>query len=39
MNFDILPELHWHYGYAFFWGLVLAIVGILLWLMRRAKIL
>lgn len=39
MNFEILPELRWHYGYAFFWGLVVVIVVVLLWLMRRAKIL
>jgi Mg2+ and Co2+ transporter CorA len=39
MNFDNLPELHWYWGYAVFWGLVFGIVVILLWLMRRSKIL
>jgi magnesium transporter len=39
MNFDILPELHWHYGYLFFWILVAVIVGGLLTLMRRAKLI
>jgi magnesium transporter len=39
MNFEILPELQWHYGYAFFWGLVFAILVVLMWLMRRSKIL
>jgi magnesium transporter len=38
MNFDVLPELHWHYGYAFFWLMVLVIVTGLLLLMRRAKL-
>jgi len=39
MNFDRLPELHWDYGYAFFWALVLAIVIGLLGLMRRSRLL
>jgi magnesium transporter len=39
MNFEHLPELRWHYGYPFFWGVVLAIVIGLLGLMRRAKLL
>lgn len=39
MNFDVLPELHWTYGYAFFWLLVLAIVISLLALMRRSKLI
>lgn len=39
MNFEILPELRWSYGYAFFWGLVFSIVVMLLWLMRRARLL
>jgi len=39
MNFDRLPELHWEYGYAYFWALVLAIVGALLWLLRRYRLL
>lgn len=39
MNFDVLPELHWKFGYLFFWAVALAIVISLLALMRRAKIL
>jgi magnesium transporter len=39
MNFDILPELHWHYGYLFFWAVAAAIVITLLTLMRRAKLI
>jgi magnesium transporter len=38
MNFDLLPELKWHYGYAYFWLLVLTLVGGLLVLMRRARL-
>ncbi|MBP7276081.1 MAG: magnesium transporter CorA family protein [Kiritimatiellae bacterium] len=37
MNFDVMPELRWPWGYAFFWGLCgLTIVGILAAL-RRAR--
>ncbi len=39
MNFDTLPELHVWWGYAGFWAAVLVIVGGLLWLMRRNKLL
>jgi len=39
MNFEILPELRWRYGYAFFWGLASAIVVVLLGLMRRSRII
>ena len=39
MNFEILPELQWTYGYALFWGVVLAIATTLVVLLRRAKLL
>ncbi len=39
MNFETLPELHWQSGYAMFWVLVLIIVGSLVYLMRRARLL
>jgi magnesium transporter len=39
MNFDYLPELHWKYGYAYFWLIVALIASGLLFLMRRARIL
>ncbi|MBK9036868.1 MAG: magnesium transporter CorA family protein [Myxococcales bacterium] len=39
MNFKVLPEAEWHYGYLYFWGLALVIVGGLLYLMRRNKLL
>jgi magnesium transporter len=38
-NFDVLPELHWHYGYLYFWCLV-AVTGIgLLAALKRARLL
>ncbi|MGN6109859.1 MAG: magnesium transporter CorA family protein [Kofleriaceae bacterium] len=39
MNFDILPEKGWEYGYLYFWIAVVAIVVGLLWLMKRNKVL
>jgi len=39
MNFDVLPELHWRFGYLYFWGSVGLLVIGLLWLMRRNKLL
>lgn len=39
MNFDRLPELHWEYGYSFFWLCVFVIAGIVAWLSRRARLL
>ena len=39
MNFEVLPELKWQWGYAGFWGAVAAIVVGLLFSMRRAKVL
>lgn len=39
MNFEVLPELQWSYGYAAFWAAVLVIAGTLLAMLRRAKLL
>jgi magnesium transporter len=39
MNFSVLPELGWSFGYVYFWGLALTIVGGLLWFMRRNRLL
>lgn len=39
MNFEIIPELHMQHGYLYFWLLALALVGGLLYLMRRNKLL
>jgi magnesium transporter len=39
MNFNVLPEKDWDYGYLYFWALVAVITGGLIWLMRRNKVL
>ena len=39
MNFEILPELQWRYGYLYFWGLVVAGVTTLLCMLRRSRLL
>jgi len=39
MNFEIFPELKWRYGYLYFWGLVAAVVGGLLHVLRRGRLL
>ncbi|HEY6723550.1 MAG TPA: magnesium transporter CorA family protein [Polyangiaceae bacterium] len=39
MNFDTMPELRWHYGYALFWGAAVTLVVSLVFLMRKAKLL
>jgi magnesium transporter len=39
MNFDILPEKTWEYGYLYFWIAVFAIVAALLVVMRKIKLL
>ncbi len=39
MNFRVLPELEWRHGYLFFWIVVATIVGGLVWLIKRNKIL
>jgi magnesium transporter len=39
MNFEVLPELKWEWGYYGFWGAAAAIVVGLLVVMRRMKLL
>ena len=39
MNFEVLPELRWTYGYAMFWGVVVLIAATLMGMLRRAKLL
>jgi magnesium transporter len=39
MNFEVLPEKNWTYGYPMFWGVAVLIVVVLLWLMKRNKVL
>jgi magnesium transporter len=38
MNFDI-PELHWSFGYPLFWAATVVIVGALVWVLRRHRML
>ena len=36
MNFDPMPELHWRWGYAAVWGLMITVtLGLLAWFGRR----
>jgi magnesium transporter len=37
MNFDVLPELHWKYGYLYFWIFSVIILVLLLFYFRRKK--
>lgn len=39
MNFEILPELRWRYGYIYFWCVVVAVVATLRHLLRRSRLL
>jgi magnesium transporter len=36
-NFRIIPELHWGYGYAFSWGLIIGTTILQLWFFRSKK--
>ncbi|AQG79005.1 magnesium/cobalt transporter CorA [Spirosoma montaniterrae] len=35
MNFDVMPELHWPYGYAFAVGLMVLSSALTVWIFRR----
>ncbi len=37
MNFELMPELKWRYGYPMVWGLMLACVVGMLWFFKRKK--
>ena len=39
MNFDVIPELHWELGYLYFWATVVSLVAVLLFIMKRNKLL
>ena len=39
MNFAVFPELHWKYGYDFFWVTCATIVVVLLIVLRRHRLL
>jgi magnesium transporter len=38
-NFEVLPELHWRYGYVYFWAIVAFVVFALVYRLRRARLL
>jgi len=36
MNFEFMPELHWKFGYAFVWGMMLFVsVGLFYWFRKK----
>lgn len=37
MNFEYMPELSWKYGYPMFWGLILALLSLMLYYFRKRK--
>ncbi|MBU0706771.1 magnesium/cobalt transporter CorA [Patescibacteria group bacterium] len=37
MNFKYMPELDWHYGYYGVWGVIIAIVLVMIYYFRRKK--
>jgi magnesium transporter len=37
MNFEFMPELHWRWSYPIFWGVILALVCVMLVFFRRRK--
>jgi len=37
MNFEIMPELQWKYGYLIAWGVMLIVVLLLLIYFKRKK--
>jgi magnesium transporter len=39
MNFDVMPELRWTFGYPLFWAAALLMVAGILGFLRRAKLL
>lgn len=39
MNFEVLPELKWRFGYLYFWALVAVIVGGVARVIRRGRLL
>ena len=39
MNFEVLPELKWRFGYLYFWALVAAIVLGIARVIRRGRLL
>ena len=36
-NFDHMPELHWRFGYAYSWGVIVVLTLVQLWFFRRKR--
>jgi magnesium transporter len=36
-NFENIPELHWHYGYAYSWAVIITTTVLQLWYYRRKQ--
>lgn len=39
MNFTAIPETSWEYGYLYFWGISGLITAVLVWFLRRSRLL
>lgn len=39
MNFAAIPETSWKYGYLYFWGISSLITAVLVWFLRRSRLL
>ena len=37
MNFEVMPELKWHYGYLMALAVIAAVCGVMFWYFRRAR--
>jgi magnesium transporter len=37
MNFEFFPEIHWRYGYVFFWSVIITAVATMLTLFHRKR--
>ncbi len=37
MNFDLMPELHWRYGYLMVWVIMGLVIAGMLWFFRRRR--
>ena len=37
MNFEYMPELHWKYGYAMVWGIMVSAVGFMMYYFKKMK--
>ena len=37
MNFDVIPELGWKYGYLAFWVICFVVIVFQLWMFRRRR--